>query len=67
MDEKEMKDVLEITTPSKAEGVILGEYKGNTVCMPKDTKHNRHRRSRSKRRWQSAQSGTASLPGCSLR
>lgn len=42
MDEKEMKDVLEITTPSKAEGVILGEYKGNTVCMPKDTKLNRH-------------------------
>lgn len=37
-----MKDVLEITTPSKAEGVILGEYKGNTVCMPKDTKLNRH-------------------------
>lgn len=42
MDEKEMRDVLEITTPSKAEGVILGEYKGNTVCMPKDTKLNRH-------------------------
>lgn len=42
MDEKEMRDVLEITTPVKAEGVILGEYKGNTVCMPKDTKLNRH-------------------------
>lgn len=42
MDEKEMREVLEITTPSKAEGVILGEYKGNTVCMPKDTKLNRH-------------------------
>ena len=42
MDEEEMNDVLEITAPSRAEGVILGEYKGNTVCMPKDTKLNRH-------------------------
>lgn len=42
MTEKEMKDVLEIASPSKAEGIILGEHKGNVVCLPKDTKLNRH-------------------------
>ena len=42
MTEKEMKDVLEIESPSKAEGIILGEYKGNVICLPKDTKLNRH-------------------------
>lgn len=42
MEEKEMKKVLEVTSPAKAEGVILGEYKGNVVCMPKDTRLNRH-------------------------
>ncbi len=42
MTEKEMKSVLEITSPAQAEGVILGEYNGNAVCMPKDTELNRH-------------------------
>ena len=42
MSEKEMKEVLELTTPSKAEGNILGEYKGQLVCLPKDTRLNRH-------------------------
>lgn len=42
MNEKEMKSVLEVTSPAKAEGVILGEYNGNVVCMPKDTRLNRH-------------------------
>lgn len=42
MMEKEMKEVLEVTPVSKAEGMILGEYKGNAVCMPKDTRFNRH-------------------------
>lgn len=42
MTAKEMKAVLELTTPSKAEGNILGEYKGNLVCLPKDTRLNRH-------------------------
>ena len=42
MSEKEMKRMLELTTPDKADGVILGEYKGKTVCMPKDTRLNRH-------------------------
>lgn len=42
MTEKEMKEVLEVVPISKADGVILGEYKGNAVCMPKDTRLNRH-------------------------
>lgn len=42
MNEKEMRDILEISPVSNAEGTILGEYKGNAVCMPKDTRLNRH-------------------------
>ena len=34
--------MLELTTPEKAEGVILGEYEGKTVCMPRDTRLNKH-------------------------
>lgn len=42
MEEKEMRTVLEIAPVEKAEGTILGEYKGKAVCMPKDTRLNRH-------------------------
>ena len=42
MSEKEMHKVLEVSTPEKAEGVILGEYRGKVVCLPKDTRLNRH-------------------------
>ena len=42
MSEKSMKEVLELTTPTKAEGNILGEHKGQLVCLPKDTRLNRH-------------------------
>lgn len=42
MNDKEMKSTLEISTPEKAEGVILGEYQGKAVCMPRDTRLNRH-------------------------
>lgn len=42
MSEKELQEIMEVTTPAKAEGVILGEYEGKTVCMPKDTRLNRH-------------------------
>ena len=42
MTDKEMQKMLELTTPEKAEGVILGEYHGKTVCMPKDTRLNKH-------------------------
>ena len=39
MSDKDMKEVLELTTPSKAEGNILGEHRGQLVCLPKDTRH----------------------------
>ena len=42
MTDKEMQKMLELTTPERAEGVILGEYDGKTVCMPRDTKLNKH-------------------------
>ena len=42
MTEKEMKEVLSLQDPKNPEGVILGEYKGKLVCMPKDTELNRH-------------------------
>lgn len=42
MTEKEMKEVLEVGPVAKAEGTILGEYGGNAVCMPSQTRFNRH-------------------------
>ena len=42
MTEKEMKSVLETTTAEKAKGMILGERKGQLVCLPEDTRLNRH-------------------------
>ena len=42
MSETDMNEVLEISPVKKAGGVILGEYKGKAVCMPKDTRFNRH-------------------------
>lgn len=42
MTEKELKSVLELTTPEKATGMILGERKGQLVCLPEDTRLNRH-------------------------
>ena len=42
MTDKEMKEMLEISPIEKAEGTILGEYKGKAVCMPVDTRLNRH-------------------------
>ena len=42
MSEKEMHEVLEVTNVEQAEGTVLGEYKGKAVCMPKDTRLNRH-------------------------
>ena len=40
--EKELKSVLELTTPEKATGMILGEQKGQIVCLPENTRLNRH-------------------------
>lgn len=42
MTEKDMKSVLELSTPEKARGMILGEYKGQLVCLPENTRLNRH-------------------------
>lgn len=42
MTAKEMRAVFELTTPTKAEGNILGEHKGTLVCLPKDTRLNKH-------------------------
>lgn len=42
MTEKEIKENLEVVPPAQAEGVILGEYDGKAVCLPKDTRLNRH-------------------------
>ena len=42
MTDKEMKEMLEISPIEKAEGTILGEHKGKAVCMPVDTRLNRH-------------------------
>ena len=42
MSEKEMKSVLEVSTPEKATGMILGERKGQLICLPEDTRLNRH-------------------------
>ena len=42
MSETEMRSILEIAPIGKAVGTVLGEYKGKAVCMPKDTRLNRH-------------------------
>ena len=42
MDDKEMKEVLEVKSLSQADGIILGERKGSAVCLPIDTRLNRH-------------------------
>lgn len=42
MEPKEVKTVFEIAPPDKAKGTILGELNGQAVCLPVDTKLNRH-------------------------
>jgi len=42
MSNKEMKKVLEVTTPAKAQGIILGQKNGSVICLPRDTRLNRH-------------------------
>ena len=42
MTAREMKEVFELTTAAKAEGNILGQHKGTLVCLPKDTRLNKH-------------------------
>lgn len=42
MSNDEMKKVLEVTTPADAYGTILGEKNGKVICLPVDTKLNKH-------------------------
>ena len=42
MSDKEMREELEVAAIDKAEGVILGERDGKAVCMPRNTRLNRH-------------------------
>ena len=42
MKDKELKEILEIKPPSQVDGIILGEKNGSVVCLPKDTRLNRH-------------------------
>jgi len=42
MSDKEMKQVLEIASPESAIGTILGEKNGKIICLPEDTKLNKH-------------------------
>lgn len=42
MSDKEMRQVLEIAPPEKARGVILGQKGKHLLCLPEDTRLNRH-------------------------
>lgn len=42
MTDKELKSVLQKSKPEDSDGVILGEYKGEVVALPKDTELNRN-------------------------
>lgn len=42
MGERELKDVLEVQPLTKAEGILLGKRNGKAVCLPTDTRLNRH-------------------------
>lgn len=42
MDDKELKEVLEVKPVDKADGIILGKKGGNAVCLPVNTRLNRH-------------------------
>ncbi len=43
MGEKEMRSVLEVASPQKARGTILGQNdRGSVICLPEDTRLNKH-------------------------
>ena len=42
MEKAEQEKVFEIASPSIVKGTILGEKKGMAVCLPEDTRLNRH-------------------------
>ena len=42
MTPKEMKNVLEVSSPQNARGVILGHKNGSVICLPENTRLNKH-------------------------
>ena len=43
MSDKEMREVLEIASPERAKGIILGKTeRGSVICLPEDTRLNKH-------------------------
>lgn len=43
MDKKELRAVLEVASPQKAKGIILGQNdRGCVICLPEDTRLNKH-------------------------
>ena len=43
MDDKELRAVLEVASPAKARGIILGKRPdGDVICLPEDTRLNKH-------------------------
>lgn len=43
MGEKELRAVLEVASPQKARGIILGQNeRGSVICLPEDTRLNKH-------------------------
>jgi type IV secretion system protein VirD4 len=42
MSDRQLKKVLEVTAPETATGTILGEIRGKVVCLPHDTRLNKH-------------------------
>ncbi len=43
MSDKEMRAILEVASPSKARGIILGQNEhGSVICLPESTRLNKH-------------------------
>ena len=42
MGERELQEVLEVQPLAKADGILLGKRNGKAVCLPADTRLNRH-------------------------
>ena len=43
MGETELRAVLEVASPQKARGIILGQSdRGSVICLPEDTRLNKH-------------------------
>lgn len=43
MSEKEMREVLEVGSPGRAKGIILGKTEhGSVICLPENTRLNKH-------------------------